>query len=147
MPRLVIALGKGSYVKVVGREGKQGKKMVILGTIGIQKDKTQVHNLDIANLVAIRALDESSDPDEDYMEELVAAACASGGVLTHAGALVCARAPGLVDAGVARVMRLLRQLYIQVLIGIVLAIVLGIANPHLAVAMKPLGDVFISLLR
>ena len=44
-------------------------------------------------------------------------------------------------------MRLVRQLYIQVLIGIALAIVLGIVAPGSAVAMKPLGDAFISLLR
>lgn len=44
-------------------------------------------------------------------------------------------------------MALLRQLYIQVLIGIALAILLGIASPALAVDMKPLGDAFIALLR
>src|SRR6476660_7907926 len=44
-------------------------------------------------------------------------------------------------------MALLRQLYIQVLIGILLAVVLGIAAPSVAVAMKPLGDAFIALLR
>lgn len=44
-------------------------------------------------------------------------------------------------------MALLRQLYVQVLIGIVLAIVLGIAAPSIAIAMKPLGDAFIALLR
>ncbi len=44
-------------------------------------------------------------------------------------------------------MALLRQLYIQVLIGILLAIILGIASPSTAVAMKPLGDAFIALLR
>ena len=44
-------------------------------------------------------------------------------------------------------MRLLSQLYIQVLIAIALAIVVGVAAPHLAVAMKPLGDGFIALLR
>lgn len=44
-------------------------------------------------------------------------------------------------------MALLRQLYVQVLIGILLAIVLGIAAPSTAVAMKPLGDAFIALLR
>ena len=38
--------------------------MVIVGTIGIQKDKAQVHNLDQRNLAAIRAPDESSDADE-----------------------------------------------------------------------------------
>ncbi len=44
-------------------------------------------------------------------------------------------------------MRLLRQLYIQVLIGIALAILLGILDPEAAKAMKPLGDAFIALLR
>ena len=44
-------------------------------------------------------------------------------------------------------MKILRQLYIQVLIGIALAIVLGIAAPAIAVEMKPLGDAFIALLR
>jgi aerobic C4-dicarboxylate transport protein len=44
-------------------------------------------------------------------------------------------------------MALLRQLYIQVLIGIALAIALGVAAPATAVEMKPLGDAFIALLR
>ncbi|MEJ1969165.1 MAG: cation:dicarboxylase symporter family transporter [Rhizomicrobium sp.] len=44
-------------------------------------------------------------------------------------------------------MALLKQLYIQVLIAIVLAIALGLAAPDAAVAMKPLGDAFIALLR
>jgi aerobic C4-dicarboxylate transport protein len=44
-------------------------------------------------------------------------------------------------------MRLLRQLYIQVLIAIALAIVLGIMAPDIAVQMKPLGDAFIAMLR
>ncbi len=44
-------------------------------------------------------------------------------------------------------MRLLRQLYIQVLIALALAIVVGIATPEIAVQMKPLGDAFIALLR
>ena len=44
-------------------------------------------------------------------------------------------------------MKLIRQLYIQVLIGIVLAVLLGIASPDIAIAMKPLGDAFIGLLR
>ena len=42
---------------------------------------------------------------------------------------------------------LLRQLYIQVLIGIVAGIILGVAAPGIAVDMKPLGDGFIALLR
>ena len=44
-------------------------------------------------------------------------------------------------------MRLLRQLYIQVLIALALAAVLGFASPATAVKMKPLGDGFIALLR
>jgi aerobic C4-dicarboxylate transport protein len=44
-------------------------------------------------------------------------------------------------------MRLLKQLYVQVLIAVGLAIVLGIASPALAVRMKPLGDAFIALLK
>lgn len=41
----------------------------------------------------------------------------------------------------------LRQLYVQVLIAMVLAIILGLALPETAVKMKPLGDAFIALLR
>ena len=44
-------------------------------------------------------------------------------------------------------MKILRQLYIQVLIGLGLAVLLGLWSPTLAVAMKPLGDAFIALLR
>jgi aerobic C4-dicarboxylate transport protein len=44
-------------------------------------------------------------------------------------------------------MKLLKQLYIQVLIAIVLAVILGLAAPDLAVKMKPFGDAFIALLR
>jgi aerobic C4-dicarboxylate transport protein len=44
-------------------------------------------------------------------------------------------------------MAIFRQLYIQVIIGIAAAIVLGIVSPPAAVAMKPLGDAFIALLR
>jgi aerobic C4-dicarboxylate transport protein len=44
-------------------------------------------------------------------------------------------------------MKLLRQLYIQVIIGIIIAIVLGLVDPATAVKMKPLGDAFIALLR
>ena len=44
-------------------------------------------------------------------------------------------------------MRLLRQLYVQVLIALVLAVVVGVAAPDVAVALKPLGDAFIALLR
>ena len=44
-------------------------------------------------------------------------------------------------------MAVLRQLYIQVIIAILLAIVLGLVAPETAIAMKPLGDAFIALLR
>jgi aerobic C4-dicarboxylate transport protein len=44
-------------------------------------------------------------------------------------------------------MRMLRPLYVQVLIAIALAVLLGLLAPHAAVAMKPLGDAFIALLR
>jgi aerobic C4-dicarboxylate transport protein len=44
-------------------------------------------------------------------------------------------------------MKLLRQLYIQVLIAIVLAVILGLTAPDVALKMKPLGDAFIALLR
>jgi aerobic C4-dicarboxylate transport protein len=38
-------------------------------------------------------------------------------------------------------------LYVQVLLGIALAILLGYAQPNLAVEMKPLGDAFIKLIK
>jgi aerobic C4-dicarboxylate transport protein len=41
----------------------------------------------------------------------------------------------------------LRQLYVQVIIGIVAGIVLGIYAPTAAIGVKPLGDAFIALLR
>ena len=63
-PRLVTAVGKGSYVKVVDREGKRGQNMVIVGAIGTQKDTAQAHNLDISSLAAVRAPDVSFDTDE-----------------------------------------------------------------------------------
>ena len=44
-------------------------------------------------------------------------------------------------------MSIFRQLYIQVLLGILLAVVLGLTAPAVALAMKPLGDAFIALLR
>ncbi len=42
---------------------------------------------------------------------------------------------------------LLGKLYVQVLIAIVIGILLGQFDPHLGVAMKPLGDAFIRLIR
>jgi aerobic C4-dicarboxylate transport protein len=47
----------------------------------------------------------------------------------------------------SQVKRLFGQLYIQVLIGILAGIGLGIAAPRAAIQMKPLGDGFIALLR
>lgn len=44
-------------------------------------------------------------------------------------------------------MKRLKQLYVQVLIGLACAIVLGLAKPDWAVAMKPLGVGFIALLK
>lgn len=44
-------------------------------------------------------------------------------------------------------MRLLRKLYIQVLIAIALAIAFGLLAPHEAVKMRPLGESFIALLK
>ena len=44
-------------------------------------------------------------------------------------------------------MRLLRQLYVQVLIALALASVVGVLAPAAAIQMKPLGDAFIALLR
>jgi aerobic C4-dicarboxylate transport protein len=44
-------------------------------------------------------------------------------------------------------MKLLKQLYIQVLIGLAAAVVVGFVAPATAVKMKPLGDGFIGLLR
>jgi aerobic C4-dicarboxylate transport protein len=44
-------------------------------------------------------------------------------------------------------MGLLRQLYIQVLIAMLIAVILGISAPDLAIRMKPLGDGFIALLK
>jgi aerobic C4-dicarboxylate transport protein len=44
-------------------------------------------------------------------------------------------------------MRALSQLYVQVIIALVLAIILGALSPAWAIEMKPLGDAFIALLR
>jgi len=40
-----------------------------------------------------------------------------------------------------------RQLYIQVLVAVVLGVILGYLSPRYAVAMKPLGDGFIALIK
>ena len=44
-------------------------------------------------------------------------------------------------------MRLLKSLYFQVILGIVLGIAMGLAWPHTAVALKPLGDAFVKLIK
>ena len=44
-------------------------------------------------------------------------------------------------------MRQIKKLHIQVLIGLVAAVILGLLSPQTAVAMKPLGDGFIALLK
>lgn len=44
-------------------------------------------------------------------------------------------------------MRIFGQLYIQVLIAIVCAVLVGLLAPDFARSMKPLGDLFIALLR
>ena len=45
------------------------------------------------------------------------------------------------------VFKLLRVLYVQVLIGIVLGVVVGALWPTLGVDLKPLGDAFVSLIK
>ncbi len=44
-------------------------------------------------------------------------------------------------------MRIFRILYIQVLVGIGLGVLVGLAWPSIGVALKPLGDLFIALIR
>lgn len=44
-------------------------------------------------------------------------------------------------------MRILKSLYAQVLIAILIGIILGVFNPDLAVKMKPMGDGFIKLVK
>ena len=44
-------------------------------------------------------------------------------------------------------MKILRHLYVQVLIAIVLGVILGYTEPAWGAAMKPLGDIFIALIR
>jgi aerobic C4-dicarboxylate transport protein len=47
----------------------------------------------------------------------------------------------------ANIVRLFRQLWVQVLLATLLGIALGWADPQLGVALKPLGDGFIALIR
>jgi aerobic C4-dicarboxylate transport protein len=44
-------------------------------------------------------------------------------------------------------MRLLRTLYFQVLLGILLGGLLGYFHPTLGVQLKPLGDAFVALIK
>jgi aerobic C4-dicarboxylate transport protein len=44
-------------------------------------------------------------------------------------------------------LKLLKSLYFQVLLGIGLGIAVGLAWPHLGVALKPLGDAFVKLIK
>jgi aerobic C4-dicarboxylate transport protein len=44
-------------------------------------------------------------------------------------------------------LKLLKSLYFQVILGIVLGVALGLAWPHAAVALKPLGDGFVKLIK
>ena len=44
-------------------------------------------------------------------------------------------------------MKILRHLYVQVLIAIVLGVILGYTEPAWGAAMKPLGDAFIKLIK
>jgi aerobic C4-dicarboxylate transport protein len=44
-------------------------------------------------------------------------------------------------------MKLLKSLYFQVIVAILLGVGLGIAAPHFAVALKPLGDGFVKLIK
>ena len=55
-------------MKVVDRVGKMGKKMIVVGTIGRQRDKAEVHNPDARNLTATRALDEASGAEDEEAE-------------------------------------------------------------------------------
>jgi aerobic C4-dicarboxylate transport protein len=44
-------------------------------------------------------------------------------------------------------MKLIRSLYFQVIVGILLGVAVGVIWPHLGVALKPLGDGFVKLIR
>ncbi|MEI6107716.1 MAG: cation:dicarboxylase symporter family transporter, partial [Opitutae bacterium] len=44
-------------------------------------------------------------------------------------------------------MKILRHLYVQVLVAIVLGVMLGYTEPAWGAAMKPLGDAFIKLIK
>jgi aerobic C4-dicarboxylate transport protein len=44
-------------------------------------------------------------------------------------------------------MKLLKSLYFQVIVAILLGVAVGVGAPHLAVALKPLGDAFVKLIK
>jgi aerobic C4-dicarboxylate transport protein len=44
-------------------------------------------------------------------------------------------------------MKLLKSLYFQVIVAILLGVAVGLAAPHFAVALKPLGDAFVKLIK
>ena len=49
--------------------------------------------------------------------------------------------------GVVRIARLLRSLYLQVLVAVVIGVVIGQVSPRTGVALRPLGDGFIKLVK
>ena len=51
------------------------------------------------------------------------------------------------DSAVRKSRPLLGPLWLQVMIGIVLGVAIGVRFPHFAVALKPMGDAFIQLIR
>ena len=44
-------------------------------------------------------------------------------------------------------MKLLKSLYFQVIVAILLGVAVGGTTPHVAVALKPLGDAFVKLIK
>ena len=60
--------------------------------------------------------------------------------------LTSAQSPPVNPAQASSKLPLYRELWVQVLVAIFLAIVLGYVNPARAIAMKPLGDAFIRLI-
>ena len=44
-------------------------------------------------------------------------------------------------------MKFLKLLYVQVLLGVAIGALLGFVSPTWATAMKPLGEIFVSLIR
>ena len=51
------------------------------------------------------------------------------------------------DSSVSKSQPLLGPLWLQVMIGIALGVAIGVRFPHFAVALKPIGDAFIQLIR